>query len=107
MKIERRIMLAVGVTFLVFSAVMTVSLLVYSWISFSELKTFDRKTLYEQKTAELMSQVDFAYGIALHHYNNDSLKPEERLRIAVSELSSLRYDGGTGVFYALGNDLLT
>ena len=100
MKIERRILLAAGVTFLSFSAVLTASFLIYSWFSFSEIKTFDRKTLYEQKTAQLENQVDFAYSIALHHYNNEALPQEERRRIAVDELRALRYDGGAGSYYA-------
>lgn len=100
MKIERRILLAAGVTFLAFSAVLTASFLIYSWFSFSEIKSFDRKTLYEQKTAQLENQVDFAYGIALHHYNNVSLSQDERRSIAVSELSALRYDGGADCYYA-------
>lgn len=100
MKIERRILLAAGVTFLSFSAVLTASFLIYSWFSFSEIKTFDRKTLYEQKTAQLENQVDFAYSIALHHYNNEALPQEERRMIAVDELRALRYDGGAGSYYA-------
>jgi methyl-accepting chemotaxis protein len=101
MKIERKIMFAVGTTFLVFSAVMTVSLLAYSWVSFSEIKKIDRKTLYEQKTAQLQGEVDLAYGIALHHYNNTAIPDKERRKIAVDELSSLRYDNGAGSFFCL------
>lgn len=100
MKIERRILLAAGVTFLSFSAVLTASFLIYSWFSFSEIKSFDRKNLYAQKTAQLETQVDFAYSIALHHYNNETLSQDERRSIAVAELTALRYDGGAGSYYA-------
>jgi len=70
-----------------------------SEFSNQEMQQF-RSDLMHQKHTTLKNYIELAYKIAESNEQDTSLNPEQRIAKAKREISNMKYDNGTGYFFA-------